>query len=480
MKAFEWIPRGDPAFVSLLESENDTSEDDFIAFVRYAAEKITEKIHVNGCCCIASFPADRLSFRNIRLPFRNVHKIRQILPFELEPQLPLPADELVMDFVIPPPAAGALADSGLDENAETSAVLATCVEKSLLLSVMEALEAAGLQPDRIIPGGVYPFSLALWPQEGKQRLLFAEMAGSFCHLCLINEGIPCFIRDFPIPDDPQKRIQAVRAGIRKTLLALENRPEMGVDELEGMVWIGDLPPGGNDTTSWNNERVKNIWTADLDYMMRSVQMPVVANAGRYEKMGRAFSLFLLYISGIKTMNLHKSAFDAGRIFAEHKKSLLTMGTLTVILLLLTFSHVYLTFRGLQQEIHQLDQQIKTVFTRTFPEVQTIVDPLQQMRVKVTERRREVALGGNPREQMPTIDILNEMSRRIPAGLDIQLSRLDISPDSMLLSGETDDFNSVDIIKNRLVSYQAFKNTKISSATTDKSGNRVRFKIKIDL
>jgi hypothetical protein len=51
---------------------------------------------------------------------------------------------------------------------------------------------------------------------------------------------------------------------------------------------------------------------------------------------------------------------------------------------------------------------------------------------------------------------------------------------MLLSGETDDFNSVDIIKNRLVSYQAFKNTKISSATTDKSGNRVRFKIKIDL
>jgi Tfp pilus assembly protein PilN len=296
----------------------------------------------------------------------------------------------------------------------------------------------------------------------------------------VNEGTPCFIRDFPVPDDSQKRIHAVRSGIRNTLLALENHPEMGIAELEGLVWIGEWPSGGKDTGSWDNERVNKVWEADLNRMMRNAEIPVVSDATRYEKMGRAFSLFVLYTSGIKTMNLYKRSFDAGRIFAEHKKGLISIGILMSMLLLLIFGQVYLTFEGLKQEVHQLDQHIQTVFTTTFPEVQTIVDPLQQMRVKLDERRRKAALDASSREHIAVIDILNEVSRRIPAGLDIELSRLDLSPESLLIAGETNDFNSVNTINSQLAAYQGFKNTKITSATTDPSGNRVRFKIKIDL
>jgi Tfp pilus assembly protein PilN len=226
--------------------------------------------------------------------------------------------------------------------------------------------------------------------------------------------------------------------------------------------------------------VNKVWEADLNRMMRNAEIPVVSDATRYEKMGRAFSLFVLYTSGIKTMNLYKRSFDAGRIFAEHKKGLISIGILMSMLLLLIFGQVYLTFEGLKQEVHQLDQHIQTVFTTTFPEVQTIVDPLQQMRVKLDERRRKAALDASSREHIAVIDILNEVSRRIPAGLDIELSRLDLSPESLLIAGETNDFNSVNTINSQLAAYQGFKNTKITSATTDPSGNRVRFKIKIDL
>ena len=75
-------------------SGQDDIEDAFIQ----SLETITQRIDVAGSVCVAAVPTDQISFRNVRVPFKDQKKIRQILPFELEPTLPFPVDDIIIDF----------------------------------------------------------------------------------------------------------------------------------------------------------------------------------------------------------------------------------------------------------------------------------------------------------------------------------------------------------------------------------------------
>jgi len=80
--------------------------------------------------------------------------------------------------------------------------------------------------------------------------------------------------------------------------------------------------------------------------------------------------------------------------------------------------------------------------------------------------------------MRTIDILNNISNRIPRETDVTLTRMVIGSENVVISGDTDTFNSVDTIKSRLEQEDAFKKITISSANINKSDNRVRFNLKV--
>jgi len=80
--------------------------------------------------------------------------------------------------------------------------------------------------------------------------------------------------------------------------------------------------------------------------------------------------------------------------------------------------------------------------------------------------------------MRAIDIIDNISKRIPRETDVTLTRMAIGSENVVVSGDTDTFNSVDNIKSRLEQVDSFKKIIISSANINKSDNRVRFKLKI--
>jgi Tfp pilus assembly protein PilN len=79
-----------------------------------------------------------------------------------------------------------------------------------------------------------------------------------------------------------------------------------------------------------------------------------------------------------------------------------------------------------------------------------------------------------------IDILNALSQQIPSSADVKINRMVVGADNVVLSGNTDNFNTVDDIKGGLEDGELFKGVTISSADLEKSGQRVRFKLKLDL
>jgi hypothetical protein len=76
--------------------------------------------------------------------------------------------------------------------------------------------------------------------------------------------------------------------------------------------------------------------------------------------------------------------------------------------------------------------------------------------------------------------LNRVSQSIPESVSVDVSRLVISPETVLISGHTDGFKAVDEIKSRLEKIEFFKKVTISSANIGRSGKEVRFQLKAEL
>jgi len=133
---------------------------------------------------------------------------------------------------------------------------------------------------------------------------------------------------------------------------------------------------------------------------------------------------------------------------------------------------------LKKRYRMLDQRVTEVFSRTFPDVKRIVDPLQQMRVKVNEVKTSAISIPGTNSNNKVLDLLKDISDRISKSLDVKVSRMVIDQETVRVSGKTDTFNTVDSIKNGLESSRYFSGVTISSANLDRTGKRVQFEIKL--
>ena len=80
----------------------------------------------------------------------------------------------------------------------------------------------------------------------------------------------------------------------------------------------------------------------------------------------------------------------------------------------------------------------------------------------------------------SLEILNDISSRIPGDLNIQVDRMVVDQEGVQIRGTTDTFNTVDSIKKGLESSEMYHDVIIASANLDQSGKGVRFEIKMAL
>ena len=435
-----------------------------------ALETITEKIDTTGSICIASFPADRISYRNIRVPFKEQKKIRRILPFELEATLPFQVEDLVIDFRA----------VKFPDNRDHTDIVAAAVEKSGLKSYLQTLASFNIEPEIVTFGGC-PAALCLAKlADVPEYTLFVDIDKEKSTLFALVSGQISLVRSFLINSDSSSassRTKSLCVNIERTLCAFEEI--FGFDFQPDEVLITGCGLDGSNPE---------------DDMAKILELPVkradlVSDTGltiknpapwKPEQMDNAFSLALLEIEGIDALNFRKGPFAAKKYLAEHKKSLIKTGILAGLVLILIFFNVFVDTYSMEKKAAGLDQQITDLFKTTFPDVKKIVDPLHQMRVKIKDMQKGSLLPGETGTNILVIDILNDISYLIPKEIDVELTRLVMGAESVLITGDTDTFNSVDDIKSRLEQAEFFKKVTISSADIDRSENRVRFKLKVQL
>ncbi len=439
--------------------------------LRITLAELLTRVPVNGASVVVALPADKVLYRSVNMPFKEDKKIRQVLPFELEPGLPVAVENLVIDY-----QRGTGGGSG--------EVLAVAIEKPLLQEYLDALSAAGLPAQLVVPGG---FAMAnslqtLDPQMPEHALVLDVDDRNACLFALVSGKI-AMVRTLPVrlhSDDRESAVEAFAQKIRQSITAFAET--VAIEFNPSVVYVCG-PALHEAATLQALNRALELPTHPVDFLAYLPKVGLSSHVTDYTpwRHDNALALALIEAGGRSCPGFHRSSSPLRDYWIAYRALIRFPAITAAVVLLLAMGGVLLDNHLLQNKVNQLDAAIVDIYTQSFPAAARTTGTLavEQMRSRVAELKKG-GDGGQSGMPVRNMDVLLEISRLIPPELDVVLDRLMTGDSSLTVSGETPAFNVVDDVKGRLSGSPLFKQVTIASANMDKAGNKVRFKLKIDL
>jgi type II secretion system protein L len=446
-----------------LPPPSDDGEPLVQALIQLKEEKEIDPAAAN---VVVALPPDKILYRTLSVPFKEDNKIKQILPFELEPLLPVDVDSLKIDF-------------HRNQSVDQTDILAVAIDQSALQQYMDALNAANIRPQLITPGG-FPLTryLAETDEFSTQQLLVLDMEEDKTTLFATNSSRIELVRRLPLGVRSEQQAEALALKIRQTLTAMgDHQNEYIVPSKVFITGTGLITPGALERISLALE----LPTDRLDMDEWAPRLEIGHGADWIpEKMNGALALALLEADGRPCANFHRTSSPLRNYWNAYRSNIMAPAMLLAAAIVIGLSSIIIDNVMLNKRIKKLDQQIEQVYLSTFPDSRITAPPLDLMKSKIKELKKgDRASGQNP-TPVRTIEVLLQISKLIPKNIDVMLTQMTVGGDAVTISGETGDFNSVDDIKNNVEKGELVKQVTIASANMDKAGKKVRFKLKINL
>lgn len=146
----------------------------------------------------------RVFAREFSVPLASIELIRESLPFQAQDMLPVPVNDVLLDFY---PIA---VEQG--ENGQQAAGLLVAGVKEAINANVQAVTSAGLRPVHV---DVVPFALAraLTPRRSSRgREAIVSVGASTTTVVVVTDGVPKFVRMVPNGGDDINRMLVQRLG----------------------------------------------------------------------------------------------------------------------------------------------------------------------------------------------------------------------------------------------------------------------------
>ncbi len=417
---------------------------------------------------VVSLPTDNTLFRFLSVPFNEDNKIRQILPYELEPTLPVGAENLKIDFQ-------------KSVSGDQTDVLAVAIDRSVFQRYMDKLAAFNVRPQLVVPAGFPLIShIITLADQSAAKMLFLDVNTNRTTLFACRSGRIEMVRNLPSAVSDETAVEALALRVRQTITAWSDISHN--DAAPSMIYAsgpGLQNAGHFDRLSQALEM--EVQRIDLAQWLPRVEIPDTVQ-WRPSLMNEALALAILEAEQKPCPNFHRISSPLRNFWSAYRPYIMMPAILLAMVLIIASSGVLLKNYYLKKQVDELDARLEQVFKSTFPgtRLMAAVPPLDQMKSKLKELKKGGAGSEQGAVQIRSIEVLLQISQSIPDSIEVILSRLTIGADEVTVSGETTDFNTVDDIKSRLEKSELFKLITIASANMDKSGKKVLFKLKIDL
>ena len=435
-----------------------------------ALDKLREKADFRQVQVNLSLPVELVSFHNVKLPFRQEKKIRQTIAFELETMLPHGIDDCLLDY-------------NIISQSKKSEILAALVPRSV---VKKRISLFGDNPPEVGTIGIGALAVATllmtrgvftgpgllldlgsrqtvavfingqkivqvrrynFGQGSAERAVYEEECKKFCHDLLNTID---FLKWGGIMEDGPSRVVVTGGGSLNAHIKEELRRSLSLPaETADLSEIcGIMLPAG----------IKEAWAP-------SVMDQALALAMHRHKKGQGFNFSLRGVeSEIKRERFGKALKWGAVVFS-----------LSILLLAVDS---YLDYRYARLRLDNLKKEINALFKVAAPEITRIVDPVQQLKVKIADARK-ISLGlGGISGGATVLDILRDISLLTPPATEFLINSFNLEDDQLLIKGTAKDFDSVDAVKKELAKSNYVKSIQIGNTSMVKQGGKVEFDMKI--
>lgn len=448
---------------------------------------LLEEISWGGGASFCGISLSRVSLRNLSLPFTDKKKITQILPFELEDQLLTPVDEQVIEYSV---------TRVLDD---TSHLLVAGLEKKELGEYLDNLQENNLNPAAINLRIVSLAEQYLGKDIPSSDILFLIADLNAINMLLVHQGQIVFIRHLPYPermyttapfsfqngipsidhhDEAMECIASLCDDIKRSIgyfalaSGLTISPERIV--LAGcMVHVSDF-----------QQKIRSEFGLDVDVYDVQQESGITLSKNVHETWRPAFHNHALAIAlrgGRKKqlVNFRKDEFAPDKLFFASQPQLIAAMVLLVLLIGGGLTYLGVDYRSLKTRYDEMGGVMQAIFKETFPDRTKIKDPLVEMKASIrTIQAPSIStpvFSGDKR----VLNILADISERVPVDIEIHVSRLVIDQESVRVKGTTDTFNNVNIIQSSLRKSPIYTDVDIVSAAADKETQLIRFELRME-
>ena len=458
-----------------IESGNTHKKDLLEKGVAELSEKLEGPFHRT----VVGLPASLFFFRTIEVPFHHKKKIARILPFELESMLAVPAEDIKVDFTLP--------GGKTETRSGMTCLSAVCIRESVLQYYQKLFAASPFSPDVLTVGSGYASALALAADEGSAGASDILICLDYTHAAVfwIKSGDVAFIRSFPVNTaDDDQRADIIGSNIKRT--AFSCTQILGAQADIGTIRVCGSLPIGQAFSERLSERVGhtveplNFRRSDGKSEGKTMAFP----EGSASKQGFSENAAFMAecISRRRGMcNFLRQESLLSTVFSDNKYQIAA----TVILAFLAMGawglNPLIGMNIMKSKIESIDREIARTVSSNFPDLKVIPHAAaHQMKTRIAQLKEKQGLPEAFETYVPCIDILRDLCIHLSEELDLTITRFVKSGQTLLVTGSTDGFNTVDEMKKNLENAERFKAVDINSASMDKQDRKVKFTMKITI
>jgi general secretion pathway protein L len=447
-----------------------------------ALNEIAQLMDLKGETCIASIDGSHIAYQNLTMPFKDPRKIKQTLPFELEPLLPFPIEDIVVDF-------------NIVKSAEQSEILAVTARKSLIAEYLQTTKSFGIHP-RVIDISPVPVVYWLLSQiETPDCGVVIDIGQKKCAFALFIDRRVALVRNTslenggrPSPSMPDENAdtrefveyisKTLHRDLKNTLrsLSAQKKTEIKPEKIF-ITGIGSQYPRLIESLVEQTETPVEQIDVSRDGRLRMDYNS--AESWNPGFMGGALSLALRESKKGHGFNLRKGEFEVKKGFLRSVRELRKIGIALLVVVAFLMIDAGTDYILVKKRYQAAEQRNAGLFRQLFPEVKDVKFPLQQLKQKIDELKKSaVTIPTDINREHKMLDLINDISQRIPKNVDIDVSSLFIDSETVRISGQTDSISTVNSFKTELEPSSFFSEVVIMPVKLDKTGKRVDFELKL--
>ena len=441
-------------------------------------------------------PGDAIVRRVLEFPFQDRSKLEAVVPFELEGLIAEPVEDLVIDFQL------------TEQSAGKTKMLTVAVGKQHVADRLKSLDSIGVDPslldDEVLAlSGLLPL---LDPVEAEGPGAIVEIGAGRTRMIIFRRSRVRVARSFRLGGDHLTQVIAESRGIpweeaESLKVRGEGEPTGEVLDRAWSPLLRDIGLTLDACRREEGEPVKMVFLCGRSALIRNLPQYFSSRlAQKCERIGlqggillpRAFSsdfdcgaASVLGVAIRKVapeeqavpVNFRKGEFAYRSRIEATRGRLLYLGVMLAVLVVLGLTQFFLRYANLRSEDRALTEQIRGLFFTTFPESKQVPlgYELHEMRNRLKSRPGEGDLLSG---SLPVVDLLREISQRIPKEISVDVRELIYDPDKVRIRGRTDSFETIDRIKSELAQFPPFSSIEVTDAKVSIDQQGVDFTILI--